>query len=119
MVFKTFSPKKMAVFAITTANCSEKLIVTLVLEENANFFAENWQKSQKIVNITSTPGHFAVVEKKASQSVPVTKAPFSELEGRYKKPVPPKPVRKTPATTLINVQVHRRGPCYDFSFYLL
>jgi hypothetical protein len=26
-------------------------------EKNANFFAENWQKSQKIVIITSTPGH--------------------------------------------------------------
>jgi hypothetical protein len=27
----------------------------LVFEKNANFFAENWQKSQKIVIITSTP----------------------------------------------------------------
>jgi hypothetical protein len=31
--------------------------MTLVFEKNANFFAENWQKSQKIVIITSTPGH--------------------------------------------------------------
>jgi hypothetical protein len=31
------------------------LIVTLVFEKNANFFAENCQKSQKIVIITSTP----------------------------------------------------------------
>jgi hypothetical protein len=29
--------------------------------ENANFFAENWQKSQKIVIITSTPGRPALV----------------------------------------------------------
>jgi hypothetical protein len=29
----------------------------LVFEKNANFFAENWQKSQKNVIITSTPGH--------------------------------------------------------------
>jgi hypothetical protein len=29
----------------------------LVFEKNANFFAENWQKSQKIVIITTTPGH--------------------------------------------------------------
>jgi hypothetical protein len=29
----------------------------LVFEKNANFFAENWQKSPKIVIITSTPGH--------------------------------------------------------------
>jgi hypothetical protein len=31
------------------------LILTLVCEKNANFFAENCQKSQKIVIITSTP----------------------------------------------------------------
>jgi hypothetical protein len=31
------------------------LIITLVFEKNANFFAKNWQKSQKIVIITSTP----------------------------------------------------------------
>jgi hypothetical protein len=31
------------------------LIITLVFEKNANFFAENCQKSQKIVIITSTP----------------------------------------------------------------
>jgi hypothetical protein len=29
----------------------------LVFEKNANFFAENCQKSHKIVIITSTPGH--------------------------------------------------------------
>jgi hypothetical protein len=34
----------------------ENWIITLVFEKNANFFAENWQKSQKIVIITSTPG---------------------------------------------------------------
>jgi hypothetical protein len=28
----------------------------MVFEKNANFFAENWRKSQKIVIITSTPG---------------------------------------------------------------
>jgi hypothetical protein len=33
------------------------LIITLVFEKNANFFAENCRKSQKIVIITSTPGH--------------------------------------------------------------
>jgi hypothetical protein len=34
------------------------VIITLVFEKNANFFAENWQKSQKIVIITSTPELF-------------------------------------------------------------
>jgi hypothetical protein len=32
------------------------LIITLVFEKNANFFAEYCQKSQKIVIITSIPG---------------------------------------------------------------
>jgi hypothetical protein len=36
------------------------LIITLVFKKNAIFFAENWEKSQKIVIITSTPGHPAV-----------------------------------------------------------
>jgi hypothetical protein len=31
-------------------------IKTLFFEKDANFFAENWRKSQKIVIITSTPG---------------------------------------------------------------
>jgi hypothetical protein len=35
---------------------AEIVIITSVFEKNANFFAENWQKSQKIVIITSTPG---------------------------------------------------------------
>jgi hypothetical protein len=33
------------------------VIIALVFEKNANFFTENWEKSQKIVIITSTPGH--------------------------------------------------------------
>jgi hypothetical protein len=32
------------------------LIITLVFEKNANCFRRNWQKSLKIVIITSTPG---------------------------------------------------------------
>jgi hydrogenase maturation factor len=32
------------------------VISTLAVEKNANFFVENWQKSQKIVIATSTPG---------------------------------------------------------------
>jgi hypothetical protein len=31
------------------------LIITFVFEKNANFFAENWKKSQKIAIITLTP----------------------------------------------------------------
>jgi hypothetical protein len=54
MNFKIISPKHLAkilaFFTQTTA------IITLVFEKNANSFAENWQKSQKIVIITSIPG---------------------------------------------------------------
>jgi hypothetical protein len=42
------------------------VIITLVFEKNTNFFAENWQKSQKIVIITSTPDEFV---EKIAQSV--------------------------------------------------
>jgi hypothetical protein len=37
------------------------LIITLVFEKNANFFAENCRKSQKIVIITSTPDFIGLV----------------------------------------------------------
>jgi hypothetical protein len=33
----------------------QNCIITLVFEKNGNYFAENWQKSPKIVIITSTP----------------------------------------------------------------
>jgi hypothetical protein len=60
MIFKIFSPKNLAkilaLFAQTTASFCKNLIITLVFEKNANIFAENWQKSQNIVIITSTPG---------------------------------------------------------------
>jgi hypothetical protein len=60
MIFKIFSPKKSAkILAFLTQNKTKfgkSLIITLVFEKNANFFAENCRKSQKIVIITSTPG---------------------------------------------------------------
>jgi hypothetical protein len=57
MILKIFLPK----------NSAKKLaILTLVFEKNTNFFAENWRKSQKIVIITSTPGHLTY-DKKDSQ----------------------------------------------------
>jgi hypothetical protein len=61
MIFKIFSPKnsakKLAFLTQNQAKICKILIITLVFEKNANFFAENWQKSPKIVIITSTPGH--------------------------------------------------------------
>jgi hypothetical protein len=66
MIFKIFWQKKLAKklkklakkLAFLTQNKAKLckiLIITLVLGKNANFFAENWEKSQKIVIITSTP----------------------------------------------------------------
>jgi hypothetical protein len=45
----------MAFLAQSKAKLCKILIITLVFEKNANFFAENCRKSQKIVIITSTP----------------------------------------------------------------
>jgi hypothetical protein len=42
----------------TKLNFEKNMIITLVFKKNANFFAENWEKSQKIVIITSTPDEF-------------------------------------------------------------
>jgi hypothetical protein len=62
MILKIFSPKKIAKkLAFLTQNKAKLckfLIITLVFEKNAIFSAENWQKSQKIVIITSTPDSF-------------------------------------------------------------
>jgi hypothetical protein len=59
MILKIFSlknfAKKLAFLTQNKAKLCKILIITLVFEKNANFFAENWQKSQKIVIITSTP----------------------------------------------------------------
>jgi hypothetical protein len=60
MILKIFSPKKLRknwrFLTPNKAKLCQIFIITLVFEKNANFFAENWQKSQKIVIITSTPG---------------------------------------------------------------
>jgi hypothetical protein len=45
----------MGVFDSKQSQILKKMIITLVFKKNANFFAENWEKSQKIVIITSTP----------------------------------------------------------------
>jgi hypothetical protein len=48
----------MAFLTQNKAKLCKILIMTLVFEKNANFFAENCQKSQKTVIITSTPDEF-------------------------------------------------------------
>jgi hypothetical protein len=59
IILKIFSPKNFAknwrFLPQNKAKLFKILIITLVLEKNANFFAENCQKSQKIVIINSTP----------------------------------------------------------------
>jgi hypothetical protein len=60
MILKISSPKnsakKLAFLTQNRAKLCKILIITLVFEKNANFFAQNCQKSQKIVIITSVPG---------------------------------------------------------------
>jgi hypothetical protein len=60
MILKTFSPKNlaktMAFFAQTTASFCKNCYHNIGFWEKRQFFAENWQKSRKIVIITSTPG---------------------------------------------------------------
>jgi hypothetical protein len=46
----------MAFLTQNIAKLCKFLTITLGFEKNANYFAENLQKSQKIVIITSTPG---------------------------------------------------------------
>jgi hypothetical protein len=46
----------MAFLTKNKAKLRKKFIITLVLGKNANFFAKNLRKSQKIVITTSTPG---------------------------------------------------------------
>jgi hypothetical protein len=59
MILKIFSPKnlakKSAFFAQNKAKLCNNWIITLVFEKNVNYFAKNWQKSHKIVIITSIP----------------------------------------------------------------
>jgi hypothetical protein len=44
---------------ILKGNFAEKVIIIFVFEKNAKIFAENGQKPQKIVIITSVPGNFS------------------------------------------------------------
>jgi hypothetical protein len=53
--FRQKISEKICVSDSKKAKLCKILIVTLIFEKNANFFAENCQKSQKIVIITSTP----------------------------------------------------------------
>jgi hypothetical protein len=63
MIFKNiFAEKFGKKLAFLTENkANKKLIITLFFEKNANFFAENCQKSQKIVIITSVPGQLILL----------------------------------------------------------
>jgi hypothetical protein len=60
MIYKIFLKKHLAknwrFFAkLLLVFFKKNEIITLVFEKSANFFAENWQKSQKILIKTSTP----------------------------------------------------------------
>jgi hypothetical protein len=74
MIFKIFSPKniakKLAFLTQNKAKLCKILIIKLVFEKNANFFAENWQKSLKIVIIISIPGNCVHLPKLRFTSTP-------------------------------------------------
>jgi hypothetical protein len=61
MILKIFSPKNSAKKLAFWTQLCKILIITLVFEKNAIFFAKSCRKSQKIVIITSTPGVLAVL----------------------------------------------------------
>jgi hypothetical protein len=63
-IFAKNSVKKLAFLTQNKAKLSKILILTLVFEKNANFFADNCQKSQKIMIITSTPDFGWFIAKK-------------------------------------------------------
>jgi hypothetical protein len=54
-IFAEKFSEKLAFLTQNKAKLCKKFIITLVLDKNAYFFAENCQKSQKIVMITSVP----------------------------------------------------------------
>jgi hypothetical protein len=62
MIFKIFSPKnpakKLASLTQNKAKICKFLIITLVFEKNAIFFAENWQKLQNNCDQNIDPSHF-------------------------------------------------------------
>jgi hypothetical protein len=55
-IFAEKFSEKMAFLTQNKAKICKILIITLVFEKKDNFLATNWQTSQKIVIITSTPG---------------------------------------------------------------
>jgi hypothetical protein len=71
MILKIFSPKKsakkLAFLTQNKAKLCKNLSITLVFEKNAKFFDENWQKSRKIVIITSTPAEWKTMVLKKPQ----------------------------------------------------
>jgi hypothetical protein len=66
-IFAEKNCKKSAFLTRNKAKLCKILIVTFIFEKNANFFYENWQKLQKIVIITSTPGWPDEFAKKSPQ----------------------------------------------------
>jgi hypothetical protein len=66
MIFKILSPKnlakKMTFFAQTAASFCENLIIPLVFEINAYFFAENWHKiAEKLAKIVENCRKLAII----------------------------------------------------------
>jgi hypothetical protein len=71
MIFYTFSPKnsakKLAILTQNKAELFKILSITLVFEKNANFFAKNCEKSQKICDHNIDPWSVKQVDATALQ----------------------------------------------------
>jgi hypothetical protein len=71
-VFAEKFSEKIGVSVSKQSQILKKLIITLVFEKNANFFAKNCRKSQKIVIITSTPDEYVKIS-------PLSQPAFSQI----------------------------------------
>jgi hypothetical protein len=70
MIFKYFRWKILRkIGAQNEAKLCKNWIIKLVFEKNANFFAQNWKKSQKIVIITSAPGQNNQITKNRDNNI--------------------------------------------------
>jgi hypothetical protein len=106
---KIFSPKnsakKLAFLTQNKGKLFKILIITLVFEKNANFFAKNCRKSQKIVIITSTPAHWRIFYGFISRRIMLTVLRHFVEKNTYRIP--------SYQTTCC------RKPCYQMTIYRL
>jgi hypothetical protein len=84
MILKIFSPKnsakKLAFLTQNKGKLCKIVIITLVFEKNAIFFAENWRKSQKIVIVHNIDTLVTLVDGLAPEDDPGCRQQVSTTE---------------------------------------